>query len=88
MGVGACLSLGRRNRIDSEDGDRNRGDPVGESDGGREWSERQLELGVLGGQCENLVRWKLPGYCEGDPCLDTESEPGIFCSQTRTQGWD
>lgn len=46
-------------------------------------------MGAFGGQCGNLVQWKLLGIYEGDhsedPLLmgDMGSEPAILCSQVR-----
>jgi hypothetical protein len=34
---------------------------------GRQFWERQLELGAFGGWCGNLVEWKLPEIYESDP---------------------
>lgn len=46
-------------------------DGVGAGDGRREFRERQLELGSIGGQCGNPIQWKLPKIYENDLSEDS-----------------
>lgn len=55
-------------------------------DRGREYIDRQMELGAFVGLCKNLVQWKVPGIYKGgfrEVMEDTEPELAFFCNQAK-----
>lgn len=72
----AQISLGRENRVDligrlGRWGQEWEESGIGRGNGsGREYRERQLELGAFGDWCGNLMQWKLPRIYKGGTSKD------------------